>query len=143
MHDVIITQEAPNYRSVDRHDPTHPSPLARGTSPPTGSGAKRYDEALALQEHLVQGADQAAEIGDTLLLVEHERVITLGRGAHLENVLVDPAELRSTRHRLRRDGPGRRRDVPRARDSSSATPSSTSSPSAAMYGSTFATWRRR
>jgi lipoyl(octanoyl) transferase len=54
-------------------------------------GRMRYDEALALQEHLVK-ARIAGEIGDTLLLVEHERVITLGRGAHLENVLVDMAE---------------------------------------------------
>lgn len=54
-------------------------------------GRVRYDEALALQEHLVK-ARIAGEIGDTLLLVEHERVITLGRGAHLENVLVDMAE---------------------------------------------------
>ncbi len=53
-------------------------------------GRVRYAEALALQEHLVQ-ARIKGEIGDTLLLLEHERVITLGRGAHTENVLVDPA----------------------------------------------------
>ena len=55
-------------------------------------GRVRYDEALALQEHLVK-ARIAGEMGATLLLVEHERVITLGRGAHLENVLVDRDEL--------------------------------------------------
>ena len=54
-------------------------------------GRMRYAEALALQEHLVQ-ARVKGEIGDTLLLLEHERVITLGRGAHQENVLVAPGE---------------------------------------------------
>ena len=33
------------------------------------------------------------EIGDTLLLLEHSPVVTLGRGAHPENVLLSRAEL--------------------------------------------------
>jgi len=33
------------------------------------------------------------EIGDTLLLLEHDPVVTLGRGAHAENVLVSREEL--------------------------------------------------
>jgi lipoyl(octanoyl) transferase len=49
-------------------------------------GRVRYGEALALQERLVE-ARIRGEIGDTLLLLEHEPVITLGRGAHAENVL--------------------------------------------------------
>ena len=49
-------------------------------------GRLRYGEALALQERLVE-ARVRGEVGDTLLLLEHEPVITLGRGAHAENVL--------------------------------------------------------
>jgi lipoyl(octanoyl) transferase len=51
-------------------------------------GRVAYGEAHALQESLV-AARLRNEIGDTLLLLEHEPVITLGRGAHIENVLVD------------------------------------------------------
>jgi lipoyl(octanoyl) transferase len=49
-------------------------------------GRVRYGETLALQERLVD-ARVRGEIGDTLLLLEHEPVITLGRGAHAQNVL--------------------------------------------------------
>jgi lipoyl(octanoyl) transferase len=49
-------------------------------------GRIRYGEALALQERLVE-ARVRGEIGDTLLLLEHEPVITLGRGARAQNVL--------------------------------------------------------
>jgi lipoyl(octanoyl) transferase len=49
-------------------------------------GRTRYGDALALQEKLVE-ARVRGEIGDTLLLLEHEPVITLGRGAHAQNVL--------------------------------------------------------
>jgi lipoyl(octanoyl) transferase len=52
-------------------------------------GRIRYGEALALQERLVE-ARIANEIGDTLLLLEHEPVITLGRGAKAMNVLASP-----------------------------------------------------
>jgi lipoyl(octanoyl) transferase len=50
-------------------------------------GRVRYADAHALQERLVEQR-VAGKIADTLLLLEHEPVITLGRGAHLENVLV-------------------------------------------------------
>ena len=43
-------------------------------------GRVRYAEALALQERLLE-ARVRGEIGDTLLLLEHEPVVTLGRGA--------------------------------------------------------------
>jgi lipoyl(octanoyl) transferase len=49
-------------------------------------GRIRYGDALALQERLVE-ARIRGEVGDTLLLLEHEAVITLGRGAHPTNVL--------------------------------------------------------
>jgi lipoyl(octanoyl) transferase len=51
-----------------------------------------YRDALALQERLV-ASRIAGEIGDTLLLLEHPPVVTLGRGARLEHVLVPPEEL--------------------------------------------------
>lgn len=45
-----------------------------------------YEDAHALQQRLVD-ARIAGSIGDTLLLLEHDAVITLGRGAKTENVL--------------------------------------------------------
>ncbi|MFO0740742.1 MAG: lipoyl(octanoyl) transferase LipB [Labilithrix sp.] len=50
-----------------------------------------YDEAHRLQERLVVERI-AGRIGDTLLLLEHEKVITLGRSAKSENVIVSPEE---------------------------------------------------
>lgn len=54
-------------------------------------GRRRYEEVHELQKRL-QLARQAGEIPDTVLLLEHEPVITLGRGAKADNVLV-PKEL--------------------------------------------------
>lgn len=51
-------------------------------------GAISYGDALALQERLVE-ARKAGEIGDTLLLLEHTPpVVTLGRGAKENNLLL-------------------------------------------------------
>jgi lipoyl(octanoyl) transferase len=50
-----------------------------------------YEEAHRLQERLVQERIEG-KIGDTLLLLEHEKVITLGRSAKSENVIVSPEE---------------------------------------------------
>jgi lipoyl(octanoyl) transferase len=58
-------------------------------------GRIAYDRAHALQEKLVE-ARVAGRIGDTLLLLEHDAVITLGRGAKVDNVLAG-AEERATR----------------------------------------------
>jgi lipoyl(octanoyl) transferase len=54
-------------------------------------GLIAYADALALQAELV-AARRAGEIADTLLLLEHPHVITLGSGSHEENVLVSPEE---------------------------------------------------
>lgn len=52
-------------------------------------GRIAYPEAHALQKRLV---DQRAngEIPDTLLLLEHDHVVTKGRGTHAENLLLIP-----------------------------------------------------
>lgn len=49
-------------------------------------GRVGYEDAHALQQRLVD-ARVDGRIGDTLLLLEHDAVITLGRGAKTENVL--------------------------------------------------------
>lgn len=50
-----------------------------------------YEEAHALQESLI-AARIAGTIGDTILLLEHDAVITLGRSAKKENVLIGEEE---------------------------------------------------
>jgi lipoyl(octanoyl) transferase len=54
-------------------------------------GRIAYADALELQAELVLRR-RAGEIPDTLLLLEHPHVITLGSGAHEENVLVSADE---------------------------------------------------
>lgn len=54
-------------------------------------GRRRYEDVHELQKQL-QAARQAGQIPDTVLLLEHEPVITLGRGAKADNVLL-PTEL--------------------------------------------------
>jgi lipoyl(octanoyl) transferase len=55
-------------------------------------GRVRYAEAHALQERLL-AARARREVGDTLLLLEHDPVVTLGRGAHADNVLLSRDQL--------------------------------------------------
>jgi len=55
-------------------------------------GRVRYAEALELQASLVT-ARRAGDVPDTLLLLEHPPVITLGRGSDPAHVLLSPAEL--------------------------------------------------
>jgi lipoyl(octanoyl) transferase len=55
-------------------------------------GRMRYREAWAIQRARLAARD-AGTIGDTLLLVEHEPVLTLGRHAKDEHVLATQAEL--------------------------------------------------
>lgn len=55
-------------------------------------GRVEYERALRLQERLVE-LRRLDAIGDTLLLLEHEPVLTLGRNAGRENVVASDAEL--------------------------------------------------
>lgn len=54
-------------------------------------GLVPYAEALEIQAGLVKQR-RAGEIPDTLLLLEHPHVITLGSGAHEEHILADADE---------------------------------------------------
>lgn len=58
-------------------------------------GRRRYEPVHDLQKAL-QEARREGRIGDTVLFLEHEPVVTLGRGAHAENLLV-PEELLAAR----------------------------------------------
>lgn len=49
-------------------------------------GRREYRSCLALQEQL-HAARAAGHVGDSVLFVEHPAVVTLGRGAHSENLL--------------------------------------------------------
>lgn len=69
-------------------------------------GRMAYDEALQLQYQLVSER-QAEQIPDTLLLVEHPPVITMGRRAPESDILVPIPELERrgvTVHRITRGG---------------------------------------
>jgi lipoyl(octanoyl) transferase len=57
-------------------------------------GRVRYADGLALQSQLVRERQEGV-IPDTLLLLEHEPVFTLGQNAKRENVLVSPDALRA------------------------------------------------
>lgn len=54
-------------------------------------GLVPYAEALSLQAEMVRER-RAGEIGDTLLLLQHPHVITLGTGTHPENILISEQE---------------------------------------------------
>jgi lipoate-protein ligase B len=55
-------------------------------------GKQRYEDAFALQGDMVEKRKRG-EIPDTLLLLEHDRVYTLGRNAKEGNVVASPDEL--------------------------------------------------
>src|SRR5690606_29197328 len=57
-------------------------------------GVVPYARGLELQAELVAGR-RAGEVPDTLVLLQHPHVITLGTGTHEENVLLSPAELKA------------------------------------------------
>jgi lipoyl(octanoyl) transferase len=55
-------------------------------------GRRRYEPVHQLQQRLLESR-QRGECGDVVLIVEHDPVITLGRGAHASHLLVPPARL--------------------------------------------------
>lgn len=54
-------------------------------------GSVRYADGLEMQAELVKRR-RAGEVPDTLLLLQHPHVITLGSGSHEENILVSAEE---------------------------------------------------
>jgi lipoyl(octanoyl) transferase len=68
-------------------------------------GRRRYEPVHSLQERLLV-ARQEKRVSDTVLFVEHEPVVTLGRGAHPENLLASEASLRTLGVDLVRTGRG-------------------------------------
>lgn len=68
-------------------------------------GSMAYAEAHALQERLV-AARQADSIGDIVLLLEHPKVITLGRAAKQEHVLFSEEALHERGYELFSTGRG-------------------------------------
>src|ERR1700735_687631 len=55
-------------------------------------GRISYSEGLAIQQRII-AARKASEIGDTLLLLEHPPVLTLGRNATRANILASDEQL--------------------------------------------------
>jgi len=56
-------------------------------------GRRPYGEALALQRELVERRVQGGLSNDLLLLLEHDPVVTLGRGGRPESLPLSPADL--------------------------------------------------
>lgn len=69
-------------------------------------GRISFEEAYHLQRELVEEVLSSGGVKAYLLLLEHEPVITLGRGADKANVLVSEAELKSRRIQLVRTDRG-------------------------------------
>jgi lipoyl(octanoyl) transferase len=68
-------------------------------------GKMAYPEAVALQDGLVE-ARRRGEVQDTLLLLEHPPVVTLGRSAHREHLLLSPEALAARGIALHESGRG-------------------------------------
>ena len=56
-------------------------------------GRRPYGEALAFQRELVERRIQGGLSNDLLLLLEHDPVVTLGRGARVESLPLSPDDL--------------------------------------------------
>lgn len=68
-------------------------------------GRIAYADAHALQERLVE-ARKAGRLGDTMLLLEHPKVITLGRKASREHILMSDEALSESGYELHETGRG-------------------------------------
>lgn len=68
-------------------------------------GCIAYGDAHALQERLVE-ARKAGTLGDTVLLLEHPKVITMGRKASREHILMSGEALREGGYELHETGRG-------------------------------------
>jgi len=69
-------------------------------------GRLDYEDGVALQSRLVERR-RLGRAPDTLLLLEHSHVVTVGSSGRSEHVLISPAELAARRialHRVRRGG---------------------------------------
>lgn len=85
----------PSSRSLTTPE-TRPVIVEQGTDRPLRverPGRVAYGEALDLQSRLVEQR-RAGEIPDTLVLLEHPHVITLGTSSHRDNVLIDDDQAR-------------------------------------------------
>ena len=89
---MAATSAADAVRSTPRGLPPRAQPQPSRACVWDDLGRLGYQEAWKAQiahvERLKQGADP-----DRLLFVEHPHVVTLGRNAHMENVLVSPERL--------------------------------------------------
>ena len=81
-----VAQAAPSFERTSSPRTARPAPAVRRL------GRMAYDQAWALQRELV-AARQAGEAPDTLLLLEHPPVITLGRSGETQHLLGSEAEL--------------------------------------------------
>jgi lipoyl(octanoyl) transferase len=86
------------------HAPAEPG-TCRRTITAHWVGRIRYGEAHTLQARLLE-ARIRGEIGDTLLLLEHEPVVTFGRSARRENLLASGAQLEQLGVELHETGRG-------------------------------------
>jgi lipoyl(octanoyl) transferase len=79
----------------DRSDappPPQPPPPPRAAARCVWIGRRRYEPIHDLQKSLAKARTEG-RVGDTILLVEHEPVITLGRGANPDNILASRENL--------------------------------------------------
>ncbi|HEX6134167.1 MAG TPA: lipoyl(octanoyl) transferase LipB [Longimicrobiales bacterium] len=87
-HASLRASRPSSSRSLRTPEPTVPATLHARELRVERLGLVPYADALELQNALV-ARRRAGAIPDTLLLLEHPHVITLGTSAHRDNVLID------------------------------------------------------